>query len=269
MRFVVHQPSAALAPFVQSMWLFEAELAHARERVLPSGQMQLLVNLAEDELRAWRGEDFSRLDRVRGAAMTSAYDRAVAIDTAEQRRIVGVVFHPGGARPFLSCPASALRGMDVGLEELWGVAGRRVRERLLEAGDAPAIFHVLESILHEQRDRALELDGAIAFAVRAFEGDAPVGEVSERLGVSPRRFIAAFRDQVGLTPKRYARVRRFHRVLGRVDAGRGVRWADVAVECGYYDQAHLIRDFRAFAGLRPSEYAPRSADERAHVILPD
>ncbi len=95
-----------------------------------------------------------------------------------------------------------------------------------------------------------------------------MGEVADRLGRTPRRLSRDCAEQLGLTPKRYARVRRFQRLLRRVNTGRGAPdWAALAADCGYHDQAHLIHEFRALAGITPSAYAPRSPLERNHVPL--
>src|SRR3984893_9100332 len=81
-----------------------------------------------------------------------------------------------------------------------------------------------------------------------------IAAVADRIGLSARRFIDVFRKEVGLTPKLFCRVRRFQKVLRLVQRGRPVAWADVALDCGYYDQAHFIHDFRAFSGLTPTAY---------------
>ena len=125
----------------------------------------------------------------------------------------------------------------------------------------------LEAALREQLVRP-ERDPAVELALAAFDRDLPVGDVTARLGLSPRRFIRRFAGAVGLTPKRFARVRRFQRVLDAFERGRRVDWARVAADCGYFDQAHLIHDFRGFSGLSPTAYRPRSDAGRSHVPLP-
>jgi AraC-like DNA-binding protein len=78
--------------------------------------------------------------------------------------------------------------------------------------------------------------------------------VSRRVGLSRRTFIRRFTDEVGLTPKLFWRIQRFQEALRLVRTGRRPAWADVALDCGYYDQAHFIRDFRAFSGLTPPAF---------------
>jgi AraC-like DNA-binding protein len=79
--------------------------------------------------------------------------------------------------------------------------------------------------------------------------------------------VDVFESVVGLTPKRFARVRRFQRVLRQMRQGADVRWTDVALACGYYDQAHFIREFEAFAGLNPSRYRAAAPVYPNHVPL--
>jgi AraC-like DNA-binding protein len=108
-------------------------------------------------------------------------------------------------------------------------------------------------------------------AARALHRGAGVAEVADRLGWSFTRLLRRFADQVGLTPKRFARVRRFQRLLASITSTAppgAVDWAQRAVDIGYHDQAHMIHEFRALAGLCPTKYAPRSPGERNHVPLP-
>ena len=86
-----------------------------------------------------------------------------------------------------------------------------------------------------------------------------------QIGTSQRTFINTFAREVGMTPKLYSRVRRFNRALRMVHRREDVDWTDVALACGYFDQSHLIRDFRAFAGLSPSSYLALRTEHFNHV----
>jgi AraC-like DNA-binding protein len=269
MPMILRTPSPALAPFVASLWHYEdaGELAHARERILPDGTMQLLVNLHEDELRSYHGADLAHERRTRGATIAGIHAGHFAIDTAEQRSIVGISFRPGGAFPFFAPPADALRETDVELDQVWGREGALLRERLLEQPTPAARLAALEATLLARAVRPLTPDPALQIAIAALERDVPVATVGERLGLSPRRLIAAFTAQVGMTPKRFARVRRFQRVLTTLATEHPAPWAELALQCGYFDQAHLIHEFRSFSGLHPTAYAARDPGGRNHVVL--
>jgi len=259
--------SPALRPFVESLWHFTGEFAHDQERILPTGRMELLVNLEEDELRTYEGERFTRVRRIRGAAICGPYARPFGIDTREQRCIAGVAFRPGGASPFFRAPANALRDQHVELDPLWGRDGALLRERLLDAPSPAAAIRRLERALLERVVRPLEVDKLVDFAIEALERGAPVGELVARVGMTPKRFIRHFEQIVGITPKRFGRVRRFGRVLESVERGQRVDWSAVAASCGYFDQAHMIHDFREFSGMNPTDYRPRAQGDRNHALI--
>jgi AraC-like DNA-binding protein len=273
-RIHVRRPTGALQPFVDSIWYFEsASFAHQRERILPTGSMQLLVNLEEDELRTYHGPGYAEVERLPGAALSGAYRGHFAIDTAEQRSIAGVAFRSGGAFPFFREPASEVSDAHVELCWLWGRGGATLRERLLEVTtrtrSPEAILDLLERELLARTVRPLDPDRALEFAVGELDRGASVGAVLSRIGGSSKRFLRAFAERVGLTPKRFERIRRFRRAVDSIELGRPVAWTQVALACGYYDQAHLINDFREFSGITPTAYAPRSYGDRSHVPLRD
>ncbi|MQA81978.1 MAG: helix-turn-helix domain-containing protein [Streptosporangiales bacterium] len=258
--------SPALAPFVRTVGYFEFDLAHRRERVLPTGSAQLLLNLADDRLTS---EAAGTAHRTAGAALSGVWSSHAEIDPAQQRSIVCVGFVPGGAYPFFSAPAAATAGSLVDLGDLWGRDGAVLRERLLEAPTVEARLRIVEEALLARAVRPLRIDPAVRHAVSSLHRGDRVGDVVERLGTTPKRFIRTFADQVGVTPKRFARIRRFQRVLQAVPHDRPVDWAALAASSGYADQAHLVHEFRTFAGVSPTGYRARSAAERNHVVLPD
>ncbi|MFJ3616653.1 helix-turn-helix domain-containing protein [Streptomyces iakyrus] len=265
----VRPSAAALAPLIGAMGYAEVRPAHTAELALPTGGAQLLVNLDGDALSSspLRGPD----RRTGGAAVHGPFTQPALIDPAQQRAVVWVAFRPAGVHPFLTVPVSAVRDDLVGLDELWGTDGAVLRERLLEAmaaGGPRAGLRELEAALPARARRPLEPDPAVRRAAVLLDRGTPVAEVADRLGWTARRLARRCTDQLGLPPKRYARLRRFQRLLGRVNAGpQPPDWAALAADCGYHDQAHLIHEFRALAGITPTAYAPRSPLERNHVPL--
>lgn len=254
--------SPALAPFISSMGYLEGTFPHRRERVLPTGTAQLLVNLDEDVLSS--APDGLAPTRTSGAALQGPDSRSAVTDTAHQRAVLWVSFRPGGAAPFFPGLA-ATRDRLVPLDALWGHRGATLRERLLAAGTPGAMREVVESALLAAAEPPRP-DRALAVAVAALHQGASVSEAADRLGWTPKRLTRRFSAQVGLAPKVFARVRRFQRLLSAAASARTRGdWARLAAECGYHDQAHMIHDFHAFAAQSPTAYAPRSAEEPNHV----
>lgn len=165
-----------------------------------------------------------------------------------------------------------MRNTHASLEALWGTKAVELRERLLEADTPEARFHILERALLARAPRLLTRHPAVEYALEEFR-DVPhartVSDVSERTGLSRRRFIRVFSQEVGLTPKRFCRVRRFQEALRLIEEQRRVDWGEISLGCGYFDQAHFIHDFRAFSGLAPTAYLARRTGHFNHVPIGD
>jgi AraC-like DNA-binding protein len=193
------------------------------------------------------------------------------IDTRVHAAMVGVHFRPGGAFPFFRLPLHELCDRHVDLRSLWGADAGELRERLCAAATPGQRFRLLESALLRHLDPARQPRGAVQLAVD-WLGQTPagVGAVVQRVGLSHRRFIEVFTSEVGMTPKLFGRIVRFQQALGRAGRLATPAWADLARQCGYFDQSHLVRDFLAFSGLSPAGYLrQRSARVKAsHVPAP-
>lgn len=268
MTLVIRPRLPQLRPFVSALGHHDGAQPPGRERVLPSGGTALLINLEQDELRTYAGpDDEAEVHRTSGAALDGPSSRARLIDTMEQRCVIYVSFTLGGSAPFTPVPPTAMVDQLVGLDDLWGRDGATLRERVLEVDSPAARLCVVESVLFERFQQRAEPCHDIAHAAALLEQNLPVAEVAARLGRLPGTLTRRFRGRVGLPPKRFARVRRLQRVLASVASNGDVDWAEVAVAHGFYDQAHLVNDFRELTGITPTAYRPRAASEQNHVPL--
>jgi AraC-like DNA-binding protein len=275
MSFHSFSPGPALSRFVQAFWLFRTEPhPYVRSRGLPTGTAQIVIDLSGAGLRIPHA-------CVTGSAPTKARALFHGADTrylfAEGDYAVhniGVDFKPGGAYPFVGPPEGELRDAHLPLDMLWGRrAVQELCERLLRAQTPAERCQIVEAALLTQLARPLERHPAVRLALRTFAA-APRGpviaQVANQLALSHARFIALFRDEVGLSPKQYCRVRRFVRLVERVGGEERPNWAQLAAVCGYYDQAHLTRDFQQFAGVSPGVFLrARSARNPTFLLLPN
>ena len=263
-------PSPPLRPYVSMLWLLERYVAtHTRERALPTGHIGLVINLADDRWSLYAPGDLTRAERLSGSLVGGATDRYTILDPREQAASMGAQFTATGAAALLGLPASELTDRDVGLADLWGDRAQQLRERWIDLPTPEARLDALEAALLQRLRSAKVIDIAVAHATRRFDSEpgVTVRAVARELGVSDQRLIRRFRETVGLTPKRYARVRRFQSVVQHVGAGRAIDWPQLAADCGFYDQAHLINEFRAFAGVTPVEFARGDPDRINHVVI--
>jgi len=257
MPFQSYTPEAPLSQFVATIWwMSNAGVPSSRQRICPNGgAMQLVLNLAHQSLSFFEGAE---RQSIRAPLIAGPYSKAFSIDPAEFTAVLGVQFKPGGARLILRLPAHELHNTDVPFEDLYPQEAARLRDEVLSATGLAGRFRVLESYLLEKLCGATSLHPAVEHALLEFTrrpGLRAVADVQAEIGISHTRFLQVFREQVGLTPKLFCRLQRFRSVLQRMGNGRPVHWAEVAADCGYFDQAHLIHDFRAFSGMTPLEYA--------------
>ncbi len=263
MQYVSRHPAPPLGDFVDYVWLLSDAPPHPKERVLPSGTAELVVNLRDDEIRIYDALNPERYQRYSGAVVSGTYRGSFVIDARQHASIMGVHFKPGGAFPFLGAPLGELADLHVDLQTLWGRTAVALRARLCGATAPAERFRLMEEALANHAFRPLEHHAAVQTVLDGFGPGtgASVRETARQVGLSQRRFIQVFTAEVGLTPKRFGRVQRFRRALARVPKTLAPDWAQLAVECGYFDQSHLIHDFREFSGVSPTDYLRQRSDQ--------
>lgn len=269
MEYRAYKPGPPLSDRVVYLWAIRDVPVHAHERIVPSGTLELVVNLREDSLRIY-APNLKEWRRYSGAVVSGAYRRFFVIDTRDHASIVGVHFAPGGALPFLGVPPGELADRHIDLEMLWGSGALVLRERLCTAATVADRFAILEEAL---RSRLTEVTGhpAVPVALGLLGGPrVTVGEVAARVDLSRRRFIEVFTAEVGMTPKRLSRVLRFQRAAELARRVHRPDWGELAAACGYFDQSHLVRDVGEFTGTSPSRLRPASQDvKELHLAMPD
>jgi AraC-like DNA-binding protein len=247
-------PKWPLAEFVERFWYSCDAPPHQKVRVVPSGTIELVFNLNEDELGFYDTEQPERCKTFSGAIFSGAHARPLFVET--RKHVVGVHFKPGGAFRFLGVPATEFTDTHVNVKALWGKSTADLREQLCAAVSPGERFRVLEDALSTRLANAREEHRAVRAALdilRRDAGEARTRDLAEHLGLSQRHFIKVFAKQVGVTPKVFGRMQRFQRAAD-LTRSSAPDWADVAVACGYFDQSHLIHDFQTFSGLSPTEF---------------
>jgi AraC-like DNA-binding protein len=261
MLFRTYKPGPPLSDFIENFWLYDYHSGlHVRERIFPSGTFELVFNLRDDELRLYYETDSDMGSRYSGSLVSGPYNAFFITDRAEDFSVMGVHFRPGGAFPFLGVSAYEVADTHLDLATIWGRHAGEIRERLASATPARERFRILENALRSRLRGHLEHHPAVSLALDGFRANHSRGVVrklARDAGLSDRRFIDVFRSEVGLNPKLFNRIERFQRVLARVDRVAEPEWDRLAVEHGYFDQSHLIRDFLEFSGFSPADYLRR------------
>lgn len=287
MPFYSHIPAAPLDEFVEMIWFGETPegLPHKQERMLPNGSVELIINLKEDRTRTYDRRDNVKFTTMPGSVVAGMHTEFFVIDTSEQELVMGVHFKPGGAFAFFGLPMDEMLNHHVPLETLWDQSAvGELREQVLSAAGLLQRFQIVEDFLLRIIYRPFKSsfikmhsnstgNRAVDFALDAFiaaPGEQKIADIIDTIGISQRRFIELFKRKVGTTPKSFCRVMRFQQVVRSVaatDDRAQIDWLDIALGCGYFDQAHFVHDFKNFAGITPTEYAASVTEHQNHVAI--
>jgi AraC-like DNA-binding protein len=234
-------PSASTASAVAALFVYEQDRDAPRVSI-PRPEVHLVVRFGPSARSGLDVHAFGGRLKVHRKLIRSG------------QRIVMARLHLGAPQAVLGVPASAMAERIVALEDLWGdAATRRLCDRLADARDTVDAAAILQSAIAE---RLAFADGRRAHAHLALAAadrlmSASVNAVAVDLGVSERHLRRVFRETVGLSPKAFAKLMRFHCALRAAHKDSHASWAGIAAAAGYYDQAHLIAEFRAIAGVTP------------------
>lgn len=254
-------PLPALAPYVDRIWTLEGEgdpLA-APQAVLPDGRPELVLHLGEPfELVREDGAAHTQPDIIFAGQLTSQ----LLLRPTGRIAIVGVRFHSYGAAALLREPQHRLSGSTVSLRDLRPGLSRALASCVDTTRDLPTAAHAVQRVLVRSMT-AGRIDPRVAHAVELIGksgGQLAIDRIASLTDITRRHLERRFLDQVGVTPKRLARITRFQRALQMLEHGDGSNGAHTAAACGFADQAHFTRDFRALAGCAPSEHLLQRAE---------
>ncbi|MEZ4449637.1 MAG: helix-turn-helix transcriptional regulator [Nannocystaceae bacterium] len=241
-------PTSPVSRFVESVhWVTRTRGRARRVDRLPDGRTALVLRVVESERRG-------------DVTVVGPRTRALLKDATGFLHAAVVRFKPGWSTPLLGVSANTLADAYVALEDLWGRAGHDLLADLLGARTAPDVIERVAYAFTRRIPRAFEPTSA-GVARRAAtlmeRGESRVDRVADRLGVTARHLRRAFSENIGVTPKDFLRSVRLQRALRM--AATSSEWGRVAVEAGYYDQAHLIADFRDLVGLTPVAFLRRAS----------
>jgi AraC-like DNA-binding protein len=256
---VVGIPAPPLRPFVLRYCGFEEEIgAPLRRREGPGAEVVLILSFGY-EWRIGLATDPARpLERHTSSFIGGLHDACVLTEHDGRAHGVHVGLSPPGAYSVFGVPMHELAGRTVALDALIGRHADRLTEQLATAGSWAERFGLLDAALAARVARRRHASPVVVWAWRRLSethGRMPIGVLAEELGWSRKRIVARFREEVGVPPKSLARLLRFERAKALLERADRPGLAEVAVECGYYDQSHLGNEIRRITGTTPTAYA--------------
>jgi AraC-like DNA-binding protein len=240
-RYSEHPVPDRLAPYVECLWTLEADEPISDYPVLPDGCVDIV---------------FSRERSPHDAQVVGTMTHARKFALSAGQFDCGVRFRPGMSYGFIRLPGTEVADRWLPLCEVWGPAGRDLNARLGDTRSAIECIGLIADALRLVPEFGVVQRVATAIVARC--GQVRVDELAFDAGMSARQLRRLFLEQIGLTPKHLSRVIRFRESVSRLGKTRRGDWTQVALDCGYYDQAHFINEFRELSGYRPAEFAALS-----------
>ncbi len=249
-----------LAPFLDSLWWARGRIEYAREQIAPTGATVVVINLGDVIYHETFGARASGIEAETGW-ITGPHDRPSLNEPRGETHCYGIVTRPVGCESLLGIDPRTLRGSVEPLVR-WS-AGLSLRDRLRDVSTERGFEILLESLESDLADAPRGFE-RIQQAVVWLEDDPRVGvsTVADRLGISHAYLDREFSRITGLSPRRLAAILRVRRLLEEIDVAAEQDWVDLAVRHGWYDQSHMIRDFKRYTGVSPEAYLEA---QRAHL----
>jgi AraC-like DNA-binding protein len=266
-RFVAYVPRSPISRHVALIWQAFDPPTASHAKVLPNGVVELIVNLGPPQLVV-DPDDPARHTRYHASWLAGMQRSFIVIAAEHTTELLGIRFRPGGAHALLRRPLAEFNDAVVELELVERAWADELRDRLHATPPGLARVEVAEAMLLRRLDPDVcdpRVDQLVARLAVAH--DVSIARLAADLGVSQKHLIHLCKQQVGLPPKLLARVLRFNAVVRALERLPIPSWADVAMRHGYSDQAHLIAEFRAFAGVTPSEYMRRRLPDANHIAV--
>jgi AraC-like DNA-binding protein len=267
-----YQPGFPLDHFIENLIYTEGFSApHSLDRFLPDGNSEIIVDLTPRPQHIYDNETLQEIQTCRFAWVSGVRTRPITIPSGNGSQMLIIAFKRGRAFPFYPFATSDLSDTVAEADLIFGRRFHDLREQLLAARSIDQMFQLVERFLLQQAGGALQADAparCIEYAVSSIIHKPTLRrlhELSEEIGYSQKHFIELFRQQVGVTPKQYLKIMRFQRAIRVMETKETIHWSQIALECGFYDQAHFIHDFKHFSGFTPNEYLQRKTGTLNYV----
>lgn len=269
MDYQTHPPSETLSDFVKCYWTLvaPAQQQPEQQKIVPDGCMEMIVHYGDPYKQFLdEGSNFIQPRSFVFGQLT----KPLVIAPTGVTGIIAARFHPHGFIPFGTMPISAMENRAVPLTDLYGQEGAQLEEEVINANHYAARIAILETFLLKRlidKNNMDALTAASVDALLALKGQLSVDQLAEQQSASRRQLERRFATTVGLSPKQLAKIIRLQHTLKNLEQKQFTNLASLAVEHGYFDQAHFIKDFKEFTGMTPKQFYADSLKMSSLFIL--
>lgn len=264
-----HVPAFPLNHFIESFMYYRGfQATHRMDRLLPDGNVTLIIDLQDSPQYIYDNHTLQEIQVCRNVWLSGIRSAPITIPSGHENEMFIVNFRKGRAYPFLKSQLHAYHDHVVDGELVFGNGINELRENLRDVSDVKQKFLSAERYFEKRAGRRLEENPFIVYAVSQIlhaPEQQTIAAISDKVGFSQKHLIQLFKTHVGLTPKIFTRVIRFQKVINDVEKQSQIDWRQIAFDCGYYDHAHFIHDFREFSGMTPLQYLAAKNDQLNYI----
>lgn len=258
MIYLERKPSKVLQKYIKCIWIIEHNEtlpSSENERILPDGYTEIIVNFSDKFKCTIDGEKERFLTNV---FVSGPFTKYLHLEATGKVGLLGIRFWPGMMYPFFGIPMNELANKYFDLSLVSKELSKEIEYSIFSSNEFEERFILVNSVLTKYLMRNLIPDNKAVEEsiniIRYSDGLITVESLSEKVGLGARQLERLFNLYMGVSPKMFNRITRFQRIFRELEEHRINNWLVLALQCGYYDQAHFIKEFKQFSGMNPSSF---------------
>jgi AraC-like DNA-binding protein len=269
MIFATHLPSPPLNQFIECFIYHEGfNPPHLIDRLLPDGNVEIIIDLLDRPQFIYDNESLAEIQACRRVWASGLRSKPITIPSGKNTEMLIISFKKGMAFPFFNMPMNELVDTVVDADLIWGQDFAELRELILGAQEVVDKFLCVENFLLNKYRAKLISNSCVDFALKTIINhpyQLSLASLNQQIGYSQKHFISLFTKQVGIPPKQFLKIMRFQKIIHEIEQYDEIDWSAISLNCGFYDQAHFVNDFKIFSGFRPTDYLHRKQDMLNYV----
>ncbi len=259
MFLTVHIPTYPINQLVESITYYSNySVEHFAERLLPDGHADFIVNLTEAPKHTFDNTTLKVNDTFKKGWLSGARKKLLSIDAGGQNDSMMIVrLKFGAAYNIFNIPQEELTDKVYEADLILGSPFEDLRTKILEAHFVETKIQIMEDFIFARCVGVIDLPPVVTFAFHQLvhsPSNTSIKLLADQSGYSHKHFISLFKKHAGMSPKEFLKVMRFQRVIREIETYGSIDWTRLALDCGYYDQAHFIKEFKNFSGFSPEQY---------------